>query len=211
MLGGKRKTAEVNFYNLFIEFMSKILSAGLAFEELVRIYDDVPNRIGDLKVMETECDMQTHKILKQLNDSKNTPFEREDIHALAKEMDEIVDNIEEAASRFSMFGITEMRPEAVGMASLILKAIEELEILFLHLREANKNSKVMDQIIEINRIENEGDVLHRSTLSRLFQEEKNPIELIKWKHLYEEMEEALDACESVANMVEGILMKAATK
>ena len=208
MLKSKKKGKEKDFYNLFVDFAEKVLSVGIAYEELIREFDDVPNRVANLKIMETECDMKTHKIIEHLNDSKSIPFEREDIYALAKGIDDIVDRIEDVASRIVVFGVTEMKPEALTMAKLVLEAIKELKILFEHLHEIGTNNFVLDQIIEVNRIENEGDLVHRSSLSRLFAEEKDAIEIIKWKHLYEEMEEALDACETVANLVQGVMMKA---
>ncbi len=195
------------FFELFTDAMEKIVESGVAFEELVRDYTDVEDRVAHLKVLETECDMQTHKILKYLNQNLTTPFDREDIYTLAREMDDIVDCVEEVANRFLVFGITKMKPEALTMATLILQAIKELEILFNHLHDIKNSDILMKQVIEINRIENEGDVVYRSTLSRLFQDEKDPIEIIKWNHLYEELEDSLDACENVANLVEGLIMK----
>lgn len=195
------------FFDLFNEAIGKIVEAGIAFEELVKDYTDVSDKVANLKVLETECDMQTHKILKYLNENPNTPFDREDLYTLAREMDDIVDCVEEVANRFLVFGVVEMRPEAITMATLILQAIRELEVLFNHLSDIKNSDILMKQVIEVNRIENEGDVVYRSTLSRLFQEEKDPIEIIKWKHLYEELEESLDACENVANLIEGLLMK----
>ncbi|HPD90054.1 MAG: DUF47 domain-containing protein [Clostridia bacterium] len=207
MLGTKKKEKEDTFYELFLESIEKILEAGVAFEELVRKYDAVGDRVANLKVLETECDMKTHKILKHLNENRNTPMDREDIYNIARELDDIVDCIEEVANRFVIFGIEIMRPEALTMAKLILQAIRELETLFQHLHEIKSNTIVMEQVIEVNRIENEGDVVYRGTLARLFQEEKDPIEIIKWKHIYEQLEESLDACENVANQIEGVIMK----
>lgn len=207
MLGTKKKNMDDGFFDLFNEAIGKIVEAGIAFEELVKDYTDVSDKVANLKVLETECDMQTHKILKYLNENPNTPFDREDLYTLAREMDDIVDCVEEVANRFLVFGVVEMRPEAITMATLILQAIRELEVLFNHLSDIKNSDILMKQVIEVNRIENEGDVVYRSTLSRLFQEEKDPIEIIKWKHLYEELEESLDACENVANLIEGLLMK----
>lgn len=203
----KKKNKEDGLFDLLNEAMGKIVESGIAFEELVREYTEVEDRVAHLKVLETECDMQTHKILKYLNENQNTPFDREDIYTLAREMDDIVDCVEEVANRFLVFGVTKMRPEALTMATLILQAIHELEILFDNLKDIKNDEILMKQVIEVNRIENEGDVVYRSTLSRLFQEENEPIEIIKWKHLYEELEESLDACENVANLVEGLIMK----
>ena len=160
-----------------------------------------------MKALETECDKQSHKILTALNASFITPFDREDIYEITAEMDDIVDNLEEVANRFVVFGVDTLRPEAVQMGEYILRAIRELEILFKYLSEVKKNPIVKEQIVQVNLIENEGDVFYRNALKELFKNEKDPIELIKWKHLYERLETSLDSCENVANMLEGVVMK----
>ncbi len=158
-------------------------------------------------MLETECDMEVHKILKALNGSVDTPFDRGDIYSVTKQMDDIVDSLEEVANRFVAFNVESVRHEAVYLADLIMQSIRELEVLFKHLAEMNKNDIVREQIIEVNRIENEGDVIFRKALAKLFREEKDPIELIKWKHLFEKLEKSLDSCENVANILEGVSMK----
>ncbi|MDD6647164.1 MAG: DUF47 domain-containing protein [Lentihominibacter sp.] len=205
MIGVKKKENE--FYLLLEEFAGKIVKAGEAFYDLVSNYDDIENKVSDIKTLETECDMQAHKILTALNASFITPFDREDIYSITKEMDDIVDSIEEVANRFIVFDVQKLRPESFTMTTYIIQAIRELEVMFKHLSEAQKNDIVRDQIIEVNRIENDGDILYRNALKKLFREEKDPIELIKWKHLYEQLETSLDSCENVANIVEGVIMK----
>ncbi|MDY2680760.1 MAG: DUF47 family protein [Lentihominibacter sp.] len=205
MIGVKKKENE--FYLLLEEFAGKIVKAGEAFYDLVSNYEDIENKVADVKTLETECDMQAHKILTALNASFITPFDREDIYSITKEMDDIVDSIEEVANRFIVFDVNKLKPESFAMATYIMQAIRELEVMFKHLPEAQKNSIVREQIIEVNRIENDGDVLYRDALKKLFREEKDPIELIKWKHLYEQLETSLDSCENVANIVEGVIMK----
>ncbi len=205
MVGLKKK--EDVFFGLFKESAAKILEAGEAFAELVHDYTDVEDKVSRLKVLETECDIQTHKLLRHLNSSFITPFDREDIYNIAREMDDIVDAIEEVANSFTTFDIKEMRPEALTMATLILQAVRELETLFMHLHEIKTGSIVMEQVIEVNRIENEGDIVFRSTMKKLFREADDAIELIKWKQLYEQLEDALDSCEKVANLIEGAVMK----
>ena len=205
MIGVKKK--EDVFYKMFIEFCGKILTAGKAFADIVHDFEDVENKVANMKVLETECDMEAHKILQALHGSFITPFDREDIYSITREMDDIVDCMEEVANRFLVFDIREMKQEAVVMADMTIQAIRELEVMFKHLSELKKNSLVMEQIIEVNRIENEGDVVFRKALSTLFREEKNPIELIKWKHLFEQMEASMDSCETVANILEGVVMK----
>lgn len=205
MIGVKKKENE--FYLLLEEFAGKIVKAGEAFYDLVSNYEDIENKVADVKTLETECDMQAHKILTALNASFITPFDREDIYSITKEMDDIVDSIEEVANRFIVFDVNKLKPESFAMATYIMQAIREIEVMFKHLPEAQKNSIVREQIIEVNRIENDGDVLYRDALKKLFREEKDPIELIKWKHLYEQLETSLDSCENVANIVEGVIMK----
>lgn len=205
MIGVKKKENE--FYLLLEEFAGKIVKAGEAFYDMVSNYEDIENKVADVKTLETECDMQAHKILTALNASFITPFDREDIYSITKEMDDIVDSIEEVANRFIVFDVNKLKPESFAMATYIMQAIRELEVMFKHLPEAQKNSIVREQIIEVNRIENDGDVLYRDALKKLFREEKDPIELIKWKHLYEQLETSLDSCENVANIVEGVIMK----
>jgi hypothetical protein len=100
-----------------------------------------------------------------------------------------------------------MKPEAIVMADQIFQCIRELEVLFKNLKDIKTSSIVQEQIIEVNRIENEGDIVYRKALTKLFKNEKDPIEVIKWKQLFELLEDSLDACENVANIVEGIVMK----
>ena len=205
MIGVKKKEDE--FFQLLIEFSGKIMKSGEAFCDLINDYTNVEEKVAGMKVMETECDMQAHKILAALRASFVTPFDREDIYEITNEMDAIVDSLEEVANRFVVFDVKELKPEAIQMTTNIMQAIRELEVLFKHLSEIKKNNIVKEQIIEINRIENEGDILYRSALAKLFREEKDPIELIKWKHLYEQLEHSVDSCEHVANIIEGVVTK----
>jgi len=198
---------ETEFYSLFEEFTGKIIEVGKYYQDLVNDYTDVERKVMVLKTMETECDNMTHNILTKLNNSFVTPLDREDIYSITKGLDEIVDLIEEVGNRLLIFNVTELRPECTRFALQIMLCLRELDMLFKHLSEIKKNSIVREQIIEINRLENEGDVFFRETISDLFKNEKDPIELIKWKHLYEQMEACLDSCEEVANIVEGVVMK----
>ncbi len=202
-----RRSKELVFFDLFKELSEKIIDAGGAFYDLIRDYSDVENKVARMKEMETECDIQTHKILRELNGSFITPFDREDIYKIAKEMDEIVDCLEEVSNRFVVFGVTSMKPEAIELTGLIIEAIKELDVLFANFHRFKADKVVIEQVIEVNRLENEGDIVYREGLKTLFKDEKDPIELIKWKHLFEQLEASLDACEDVANIVEGVVMK----
>ena len=195
------------FFTLFNEEMNKVLAAAEAFVDLVRNYENVNDKIANMKILETECDMQAHKIFKTLNKSRITIFDREDIFAITRGIDDIVDSLEEVSNRFGVFPVTEIRPDTLKMAEIGLLAVKSLRTVFLHLPEIRKPKTLMDQIIEVNRIENEGDIIYRKALENLFRDEKDPIEVIKWKHIYEQIEASIDSCENVANLVEGVIMK----
>ncbi|MDR1495924.1 MAG: DUF47 family protein [Clostridiales Family XIII bacterium] len=201
------KKKEDEFYVLLREFSGKIVVVSETLQNLVNDYTDVEEKAMSLKLLETECDVMTHNILTALNGSFVTPFDREDIYEITKGLDEIVDLMEEVGSRFLIFDVKEMRPPAKAIASLIVQCVKELDILFKHLHEIKKNNIAREQVIEINRIENEGDVIFRTTTYELFSHEKDPIELVKWKHMYEQLEACLDACENVANNIEGVVVK----
>lgn len=207
MLGKGVKKREDVFYGMFIDFANKIILAGEAFADLVNDYRDVEEKVANLKLLETECDMETHKILKSLHGSFLTPFDREDMYEITRDMDEIVDCLEEIGNRMYLFDVKVMRPEAITLANIMLQSIRELQVVFKHLHEINKNSIVREQIIEVNRLENEGDIVFRKALAALFREEKDPIELIKWKQILEMLEDGIDSCENVANIIEGVSMK----
>ena len=204
MLIKKRKNI---FFTLFNEQMDKVLAAGTAFHDIVHHYEMVNDKIANMKVLETECDMQAHKIFKTLNKSVITVFDREDIFAITREIDDIVDALEEVSNRFGVFDVEEIRPDVLKMADTALLAIKELRNVFLHLPEKKKSKALMDAIIEVNRVENDGDLIYRRALANLFRDEKDPSEIIKWKHIYEQVESAIDSCENVANLIEGVVMK----
>ncbi|MDD5987462.1 MAG: DUF47 family protein [Eubacteriales bacterium] len=205
MLGFKKKETHFNHY--LVELCEKIETAADAFADIVNDYEDVEDKIANMKVLETECDLKTHEIIQALRNLHGSTWEREDIHNLVREMDNIVDSLEEAANRFLVFDIKEIKPQACDMAALTQQAVEELKNMFELVPEMKASSQVQEKIIEVNRIENDGDLVYRQALSVLFREEKDPIELIKWKHLFEQMENSLDSCETVANIFEGVLTR----
>ena len=195
------------FFKLFADSIAKVAEASAVFMDLVTNFENAEQKVAHLKVLETECDDQTFNIIKQLNRSFVTPLDREDIFHIAKEIDDIVDYLEDAANYFLIFEVGSIRPEVITMTEIILKSITELESLFQHLSDMKKTRPIMDNVVEVNRLENEGDLVFRESLHTLFKEEKNPIELIKWKQIFEVLEASLDSCERVANMVEGVVMK----
>lgn len=195
------------FFDLFVETAKNTCRSAEMLEELMVNYVSVNDKIKQIEELEHECDQNVHNILKQLNKSFITPIDREDIHAIAKEMDNITDAIESTAHRFRMFNVGSIREDAKKVASLIVQCTKELTGVMEEMKNMKTSTELEKKIIEVNRIENVGDEIYRDAIAQLFVAEKDAIEVVKWKEIYEYLENTLDACEDVANLVEGVVMK----
>jgi len=168
------------------------------------------DRVGDLSKqiyeVEQEGDMLTHDIMKKLNKTFITPIDREDLYALASRLDDIIDLIWAAVDRMTVFKIKESTKEAISMSKDLLMTTEVIHKTIQKLKEKNY-AHVQEFCIEINRLENMIDRDFRDALGRLFEEVKDPIFIIKWKEVYELLEDASDRCEDVANILEAIVLK----
>jgi predicted phosphate transport protein (TIGR00153 family) len=182
-----------------IKASSLLLSAFMDMENLETISKEI-------RETEKEGDMMTHDIIRQLNKSFITPIDREDMHALCDNIDDVVDLIWACAERLNIFRLREATPEAIEIAKELLVTAEMMSKAIMALRD-KKYSFVQEYCIEINSLENRIDRLYRTALGKLFDEVKDPIFLIKWKEIYELLEDASDACEDVANILEAIVLK----
>jgi uncharacterized protein len=146
-------------------------------------------------------------MMDKLNRSFITPFDREDIHLLAKETDDIIDLIHAATNRMHLFKLPKTTEELGQMADVLLQGAEALKKALNGLRDLGRPRRILDYCIEINRLENQGDRLLELALTKLFDRKPDPIEVIKWKEIYEIVETAIDKCEDVANTIESIVVK----
>lgn len=195
------------FFDLFVETAENTCKSARMLEELMNNYVDIEARIKAIEETEHECDRRIHKILKLLNKSFITPIDREDIYLIAKELDNITDAIEATAHRFRMLNVKFIREDAKKLASLIVACTSELKGVMCEIKNMKKSTILEKRVIEVNRIEDEADEIYRNAITRLFVTEKDAVEVIKWKEIYEYLESTLDACEDVANIVEGVVMK----
>lgn len=195
------------FFDLFSVVMDDTCKAAEILKDLFTNYKDVDEKIKEIEKMEHSCDRAVHDVMEQLNRSFITPIDREDIFVISKELDNIVDNIEETAQSLKLFNITKIRPEALEMADLITKCSKELSVVVGELKHMRTSKTLQGKIIEVNQIENVGDDTYNTIIQNLFSNEQNPVEIIKWKQIIENMESTLDACEDVANIIEGIVSK----
>ena len=200
------KKKEDRFFVLFREFSQKLAEMSEQFAAFFEVFPRVEDAAIVLKQFESDCDTHKHGINNALNNSFITPFDREDIFTMAEQLDDLADYMEDIACRFAIYNVASMRPDAVRLAKLIVDEVVQIKELFCALPDQNKNL-AKEAILKLNEIENEGDVINREALKKLFHEPENPVEIIKWKDLYENLESALDAGEHLADTVEGILTK----
>jgi hypothetical protein len=198
---------EEKFFDLFDELSEKIEEGVKAFLEMLNNYDSFDSHLARLKSIEHEADIITHTTYEKMHKTFLTPLDREDIYALVNKMDSILDMTEATAVRMSLFHIKTPRPEIIEQAVLLVEATKKVKSMVHGLRDMKNASQVLADGVEINTIENLGDALLRNVMAKLFEQEKDPIELIKWKDIFERFEEALDVCEDVSNIAEGIVLK----
>lgn len=198
---------EERFFDYFIETSEIICKAASLLDDLTNNYVNVNEKIKSIEDAEHACDTIVHKILNELNKAFITPIDREDIYLIARELDNITDDIEAAAQRFSMYNVQKVRPEAIVLSKLIVNATNELKNVILEMKNMKKSKNLEEKIIEVNNIEDEADTAFRDAMTNLFLAEKDAIEVIKWKEIIDFFENTIDACEDVANIIEGVVMK----
>jgi Protein of unknown function DUF47. len=187
--------------------MDDTCKAAEILQNLFTNYNDIDEKIGAIEKLEHSCDRTIHDIIEHLNRSFITPIDREDIFLIAKTLDDIIDNIEATAQALKLFMITRIRPQTVEMARLVTQCTRVLAEVVGELKVMKTSKTLQPKIIEVNNIENQGDETYNRIIQELFAKEQNPVEIIKWKEIIESMESTLDTCESIANMIEGIVSK----
>jgi len=198
---------EEKFYDLFEELINKIEEGGKLFLEMVEKYEYPLPKITKLKELEHEADVITHRTYEKMHKSFLTPLDREDIYDLVNKMDSILDMIEASAARMNLYKVKKPTKVIIDQAKILNEAIRKVKFVVHAMRDMKNSKMILDACVEINTLENEGDIVMRTAMVDLFEHEKDAIELIKWKEIFERIEEALDVCEDVSNIVEGIVLK----
>jgi len=197
---------DIDFFEIFDRDALNITKASVMLVALMENFVRLEERAKEIYEVEQEGDVLTHEIMKKLNKTFITPIDREDLHALAASLDDILDLIWGAVDRMVVFRITEATAEAVAMAKELQTTTEVIHKAIHKLKE-KQYGHVQDYCIEINRLENKIDRIFRDGLGKLFDEIKDPLLIIKWKEIYEHLEDASDKCEDVANVLEAIVLK----
>lgn len=196
---------ETEYFALFKKISAKLREASSILVTMLEgspdDYDSLSKRI---KSVEHECDELAHSVTTKLNTSFITPFDREDIYTLAVGLDDVCDYIDAAARAVVMYNIRESNVHAVKLSHIIDKLTNSINSATDHLK---KSKGLEEHLLEIQRLENEADDIYYRAMGELFANETDPIELIKWKEVYEILENATDKCEAVGNIIESIVLK----
>jgi len=197
---------EQKFFRMFADVSENLIEGARLLHDMLKNPVDLQSRTKRLQEVEHRGDEMTHSIIRMLNQTFITPFDREDIHRLTSSLDDVLDFVNGAAVRMALYRITAPPPAAADLAALIVLQSEELS-KGVSLLESNK--KVLDHCAEVNRLENEADRVSRRAIAELFDQERDPIQLIKIKELYEVLETATDKAEDAANVLEAVVLKSA--
>jgi predicted phosphate transport protein (TIGR00153 family) len=196
-----------NFFDYFEELADKIEEGGRLFLEMTETHDYSESKVAKLKEIEHEADIITHRTYEKMHTTFLTPIDREDIYALVNKMDSIMDVIEATAVRIHLYKVKKIDDQIIKQAKIINEAITKVKEIIHAMRNMKNSKMILDGCVEINTLENAGDVVLRTIMANLFENEKDAIELVKWKDIFQLLEEGIDVCEDVSNIVEGIVLK----
>ncbi len=192
------------FFDLFEEAGGNILRCAALLEEMLLDYPERNELAREILIAEQEGDRITHDIIQRLNQTFVTPIDREDIYALAAALDDIVDYTEEVADYLGLYKIEAPMSQAQDLAKVLHQASRQIALALPRLRGFQDLSHFT---VEVNRLENDGDRIVREAIASLFDNGIDPMVVIRWKDIFERLENAIDATESVANIIEGIVIK----
>jgi predicted phosphate transport protein (TIGR00153 family) len=198
---------EEKFFDYFDELAGKIEEGSDLFLEMAHANDFSDVKVARLKEIEHEADSITHKTHERMHKTFLMPLDREDIYALVNTMDSIIDYIESTALLINLYKIKITSDGIIKQAQILNETTKKGTFIINALRDKKKSEEVLAGCVKIHSLENAGDIVLRTTIANLFENEKDAIELVKLKDIIEHLEEALDACEKVTNVVEGIILK----
>ena len=198
---------EESFFGLFEQSAQNMVKAAQGLKKMVDSGEDIEGRVGEITELEHQGDTITHQIIAQVHRTFVTPFDREDIALLAHTLDDVTDFIHAAADAMLIYKVECSTPRAKELADIIVQAAIEVERAMPQLRHRAELKQVLEQCVEINRLENMADRVFRSAMGELFDDSTDITHIIKWREIYEHMESATDRCEDVANVLEGVALK----
>ncbi|MBQ7497852.1 MAG: DUF47 family protein [Selenomonas sp.] len=199
---------DTEYFDLFVESARYFYNGALMMDEVMLDYSKATDKVREIMELEHEADAVNDKIIDKLNTTFITPIDREDIYAIANGLDDGVDILQGTLQRIVMYKAGKAMSGAVSLTKLIIESTEEIIKALTMLKDIRKNqAQILDATHKIAKLESEGDRVYRHEVAYLFDKEKNPIELIKWKDILENLEDTLDHCEKFGDMLRGVVMK----
>jgi uncharacterized protein len=198
---------EESFFDDFEKHALKTVEGCRTFVEMAQGKIPAAEACPKIKVIENECDHITHHVVERLHKVFITPIDRNDIFRLISKMDDVMDFVEAAAMRVALYDVDSNNQTLWDLSRVLLSGSERISEALVGMRNLKHPELILEKCVEINRLENEADVQLRGAIARLFKEEKDPIQVIKWKEIYELLEVATDRCEDVANIIEGVVLE----
>jgi predicted phosphate transport protein (TIGR00153 family) len=192
------------FYDDFVALAEEIRRGASVLEEMLAPDPPIWDKADEIKEIEHRCDNLTHEIIQRLHRTFVTPLDREDIFALARSLDDVMEAIDDSATIVRLYQIAVVRSEARELTRIIMASADQV---VKAMKALERRKGVAEPAVEINRLENEADRTHQRAVGRLFEEERDPLNIIKWKEILDFLEEATDLCEDVANVLEGVVVK----
>ncbi len=195
---------EERFYDDFVALGGEIRRGATLLEEMLAPERPIWDKADEIKEVEHKCDFLTHEIIQRLHRTFVTPLDREDIHTLARSLDDVMDAVDASATIVRLYQIEHVRQDARDLGKIIMASADQVVYA---LKALERRGGVAECAVEINRLENEADRAHQAAVRRLFEEERDPIAIMKWKEILDFLEAATDRCEDVANVLEGVVVK----
>ncbi|HPH67384.1 MAG TPA: DUF47 family protein [Kofleriaceae bacterium] len=204
---GRFLPKETSFFDFFEQHAALTVEGTKEFLSLVTTGANIEAKCRRVSDIEHETDVITHRCVEALHKTFITPIDRDSIHRLITKMDDIMDYVEAASERIVMYELTAMTNDVRDLADVLHRSTLDVEKAVRCLRNFKDPQQILKLCIDVNRLENEADAILRRSVARLFKEEKDPIMVIKWKEIYENLENATDRCEDVANIIEGVILE----
>ena len=195
---------QARFFDEFAAMAERVQDGARLLRAMLSTHAPDHVKAEEIRVVEHDCDERTHQIIQRLNTTFVTPLDREDIHALARTLDDVMDAIDAAATLFPLYKIATVRRGAGELAAVVAQQSDQLRLAVEGLESRHG---IQERIREIHTLEHEADLIHRGAVEHLFGEERDPIAIIQWKEILDLLEAATDAAEAVADVLEGIFLK----
>jgi predicted phosphate transport protein (TIGR00153 family) len=208
MMFARLMPREEGFFDFFEQHADVLVRGTATFAKLFEPGADIAGVTARVRELEHEADSITHRCVEALHKTFITPIDRDDIHRLITRLDDVMDFVDAASERIALYELTEMNPDAKDLADVLVRAARDTQVACKGLRNLKDSRTILAKCVEINRLENEADEILRRGVAKLFKEHKDdPIYVIKWKEILDNLEIATDRCEDVANTIEGVVLE----